>query len=349
MSASLTQLPVYGRKYQIDVLVPQPDGSNKLYTLASDSFEPNALRVTFDIYQIAFQVYWYADIVIYNLDELITEQFLSASMQSLQVVVSAGYQNGAYGVIWSGPVFQALFDRENVVDFRTNLHCILGLQTDARNFVNQTFPAGMTQTGLITEIAKSAFTKIPVDKLSSSISPSKLPRAKAVFGKPGKYFSEIATDNGMTWWLSQKGLTMGGLNDDDIPSTPSLTFSPPVENAANMAGNAPTNLTNGVIIGTPQQTQFGVAFRVLLDPRVQVNKPFVVVKIDNSQIRVLRQQISANDSRGYPRLLDQDGIYIVGAVRFIGDSRGNDWYADIEGYTSTLSKQAFMAAVVAGV
>jgi hypothetical protein len=343
MSTSLAQLPLYGRWYEVTVGVPQANGSTTIFTVASSAFEPEALRVTFDIYQIAFKSYWYADIVIYNLDQATTQQFLGTGMQSLQVTVSAGYQNGAQGVLFSGPVFQATFDRENVTDFKITLYCVIGLWPDARNTINKTFALGVKQTEIISGIAESAFSKIPVDKISSRISPKQLPRAKTVFGKPGDFFSNIAIDNGMTWWLSQKGLAMGSLNDDDIPTTPSLTFSPPVEPSTNTAGAATTTLTNGAIIGTPQQTQYGVAFRVLLDPRVQVSKPFVVVKIDNSQIRVLQREIGV-----LPRLLDQDGVYVVNAVRFTGDTRGNDWYADIDGVTTTLAKQDFLAAVVAG-
>lgn len=337
MSTSLAQLPVYGRKYQVDVTVPQSDGSSKVLTAASDSFEPEALRVTFDIYQPAFQVYWYADIVLYNLNQETTQQLLGAGMQNLQVTVSAGYQNGAYGVIFSGPVFQPLFDRENVTDFKVTLHCIIGLWSDTRNVINKTIAAGAQQTEIVNAIANSAFNPIQVDRLSSKISTNKLPRAKTMFGNPGTYFSDIAADNGMTWWLSQKGLNIKGLNDPDIPTTPSLTYSPPVKSNQQTPGAAQTSSTNGVIIGTPQQTQYGVSFRVLLDPRLQV---FTVVKIDNSQIRILKKQIGE-----FPALLDQDGTYLVGAVRFIGDTRGNDWYADVDGYTTTIAKQNLLAAI----
>lgn len=334
MSSSPTQLPLFLRKYNVDVLVPQADGSNKVLTVASDQFEV-PLKVTFDIYQPAFQSYWCAEIVIYNLDQQTTQEFLSVGMQNLQVVVSAGYKQGSYGVIWSGPVFQPLFDRENVTDFKITLNCILGLWANTRNSINLTVAANLRQTDVVMAIANSAFSKIPVVALSSNISDKKLPRGKTMFGNPGTYFSQIATDNGLTWWLSQKGLTMKGLNDPDIPTTPSLTYSPPV--TSNQQSGAQSSSTNGVIIGTPQQTQYGVSFRVLLDPRLQV---FSVVKIDNSQIRLIKKQVGE-----LPYLLDQDGIYVVGAVRFTGDTRGNDWYADIDGYTTVLAKQSYLARI----
>lgn len=345
------QMPFYGRRFQVSVVVPQASGDQEIITVASESFEPEALRVTFDIYQRAYQIYWYADIVIYNLDQATTSKLLGAQLQFLQVVVQAGYQHGAYGTIWSGPVFQPLFEREGVTDNKLTLHCILGLHELTRNYVNKTFAAGIQQLDLVMEIAKNSFNPIPVNSsgISTSLSKAKSGKAITVFGNPSDYFTQVAKANNMSWWLDSKGLKMGFPGDGGEPQisvTPQLTFAPPVLPSPNTAGPVPAPKADGIIVGTPVQTQYGVSFRVLLDPRLQVSYPFMRVKLDFSQIR--RQKLVLDPNQSGPAkltLLDADGTYIVAGVRFSGDTRGSEWYADVDGYSDTLGKMALLQAI----
>lgn len=340
---SATNFPLYLRKYKITVALPAGNGQQTVINIASSDQEPRALRVRFFIEQLAWRVYWYADIEIYNLDQVTTQLLLGQQMQSLEVTVQAGYQQGAFGTIWSGPVYQALFDRENATDFKITLHCILGLTELSRNFTDQTFASEITQTEMLQQIAAQAFTRIPVDKVSSDLKSVKLPRGKTVFGNPTKYFDQIAEDNNMAWWLGKTGLAMGTPDEDiDLNIPPSLTFAPPILPEPNLAGGQSVP-SNGIIVGTPVQTQYGVSFRALLNPAVQVQKPLLAVKIDNTQIR--RQKLVIGDNAAKLTFLDQDGTYIVGGTRFIGDTRGNDWYVEIDGYAISLGRMQLLQAL----
>ena len=69
--------------------------------------------------------------------------------------------------------------------------------------------------------------------------------------------------------------------------------------------------------------------RVLLDNRLRVKMPAQQIKIDNTVIRQNPLQPGTNST-----ILTQDGVYIVGGVRHIGDSRGHEWYSEITGLTS---------------
>lgn len=343
---STTPIPVFGRKYKVDVLVPQSDGSTTTITVSSDTFEPEALRVTFDVYQRAFQERWFAEICIYNLDQATTQMLLGANAQDLQVVVAAGYATGvyqAYNTIWNGPVFQALMDRENVVDYKITLVCTTGLLELTRNLINKSFAAGINQADLVQKIADLAFSKIPVGSngISSSLKPQSMSRGTTAFGNPGSHFTDIAVDNQMQWWLGSDGIAMKSLSDN-APASPSLTYAPPAMPGINAAGNSNSTPADGVIIGTPQQTQFGVSFKVLLDPRLQIKSDaWLVVKIDNSLIRFAKKQIGDT----VLNVLDQDGVYAVGGVRFTGDTRGNDWYAEVDGYTTYQAKAQILQQI----
>src|SRR5947209_6671930 len=100
------QNPLFGRYYKLDVSIPNGagNGGTTVLTLASNSFEPEALRMTFDVQLYAFQAYWYAEICIYNLDQATTQQLLAQPQtgaaalgqikQGMVATLSAGYQNG---------------------------------------------------------------------------------------------------------------------------------------------------------------------------------------------------------------------------------------------------------------
>jgi len=358
----MNNLPLYGRAFELSVtLPPDASGNQEVITLASDSFDVSP-RVTFDIVTPAFQTYWSADICVYNLDQNVVEKITQGVVtapsssqpsqatvtQGMIVTLSAGYQSGNYGVIWQGPVFQAMYERENAVDLKLTLYCLISFYEVNRQFVKDTIAAGFTQEQQlqrIIQLTTSQGTLNPATiesfKVSPNISQQKLPRGKVVFGSPGKYFTEIAEGNNMQWWLTHKGLNFGNPAEDVTQAgTPKIVFSPPTLPGLNTTGPQLFNSTaNGIIVGTPQQTQQGVSFRALLDPRVVVEKPLLTVKIDNSQLRLQKRQLNQ-----YIGVLDQDGIYVVGGARFRGDTRGNDWYVDVDGYTVINNALAFFAA-----
>lgn len=344
-NSATSTIPLFGRRYNI-VIQGVPGGD---ITVASDTFEPEQLRVTFDVYQAAYQVFWWAEVDIYNLSEETNSAIMAAvaapNSQAITVKIDAGYQalSAGYGTIFNGPIFQTLFERENTVDTKLTMHCILGLGPLARNGINNTFAAGLTQAQLFNEIAKVAFSTIPVSKVSPSVkADNKLSRGKTVFGNPSRYFSQIANNSNMQWWLDKQGLNMTGVNDTDIPSSPSLTFSPPSLPLQNSIG-ASFPPGNGVIVDTPQQIPFGVRFKALLDARVQVTNPYLCVKIDNTLIRKMKAFIDPSGNQwAQITVLDKDLIFIVNGIRFIGDTRGNPWYVEVNALTRSISKTTLM-------
>lgn len=336
-SSNLAQLPLYGRKYLLLVKFP-PDaaGNQTVLKISDSSFEPEALRVTFDVYTPAWQNFWYADISIYNLDESKTLQLLGNNTQGptgikegMEVILYAGYLNGNYGVIWDGFVMQPLWDRENVTDFKVTLHCVIGLPDLTRNFINNTYGgsvAGVSQLDLLSKMAKDCFRPIGIQPgaISGTVNNTPLPRGKTVFGNPKRYFNWVAADNNMMAWLDAKGLKMADLgNVNDISKDDVVVYTPQTG-----------------IIGTPVQTQYGADFRFLLDPRIQAKKPLMQIKVDNTIIRQQKKEVGVP-----PGLLDQDGQYIVQAVRHVGDTRGQEWYTEVIGITSLNGKAALIQAI----
>jgi hypothetical protein len=213
-------------------------------------------------------------------------------------------------------VFQPTFVRENVTDYKLTLHCILGLlQATSGQIMNVAY-AGTTQTEAVLGMIKSL--GLTSDYISPNISTKVLPRDKFIFGNAQDYFNGIAKDNDMVWFLAQRGLgdsatggiSFGALSDGIGSDTkPGFIYTP----------------TTG-LLGTPVQTQYGVDFSVLLDPRIKAQLPLLSVGIDQAIIQQFQTQPG---TVAWP--LQLTGTYVVVDVRHRGDSRGDLWQTDITG------------------
>jgi hypothetical protein len=352
-STGTTPGPLFGRKWQLDVT--SPSGGQVLSIKSTDLDQP--LRMTFEVHTQWYQWFWWADIRIYNLNSQTSNWVLSQGntagnstatpaastagpiQQGMKVVLQAGYQDPSmYGIIFEGTVLQPLFDRLNSTDFVITLHCVVGLNEDTRNFVNQVYDKGVDPLTMVKKMAAACYHPISVGTLAPRLSGKPLSRAKVVFGNPGKHFSEIADSTNLQWWLDGRGFTTGTsatLQFGDLvkqfPSSPKYTFQ-----AANTTPSASGNICS--IIGTPTQTQYGVNCRLLLNPNVIITNPVMAIKIDNTVIQQLQRQIGDISTIG---ILSPTGTYAVIGARYIGDTRGTDWYTDVTGFLG----QGYLAAL----
>jgi hypothetical protein len=331
-TAPITYSRFYGRKFQLQVTLPSGDVLN----IPATPTQPDQFRIVFNVFTVFYQVYWWADIDIYNLDQFATTQLIQGAgttqpliKQGMTATLSAGYVNGNYGIIWQGPVFQARFTRQDVTDFKITLHCLLWLDPLGRTTVNSAYSASQAQTDLIQQAANLAFnSSIPVT-ISPNATSVKQSRGGVVFGSARQLFNDFADQNNMQWFVNQRGLNIARVDDNIATDTAAKVYSPP-----NAIGQPPPS-ADGLIIGNPEQTQYGVRFRVLLDPTVYVKYPAQLVNINNSQIVMLKRALGE-----YLNVLDQNGTYIVMGVRYYGDTRGQAWYTDIDGLTSVNGKWA---------
>lgn len=272
--------------------------------------QSGALQVTFNINRPGYQAFYYGDIVIYNLNGSTEREIIK---EGNRVVVEAGYIEGAYGKIFDGQVFQVFRERENVVDYKLTLHCLDGMGIFDNNMVSFTVYAGTDQRSQIASIAANATKPIPLGTVSQNIDTKVLPRGKTFFGQPKDYFRDIANYNNAQCFIHDGQVHMTKLSDGpQLAADEAIVFTP----------------TTG-LIGTPQVTQDGVQFTVLLDPRVKIVNPSMLVKLD---MTLLRKQLLKIGQ--LPTLLDNDGLYQVVSVAHRGDTRGNEWYTDIVGCTT---------------
>jgi hypothetical protein len=315
MSSSSVGLPLFGRAWQLTI--KNSDGTTVQFGTTpspGNPFVPEPLQITFDI-KMAIQGWWTAEIVIYNLNGPTEQEVL---VQGNTITLDAGYQNKQYGTIFQGTIYQPLWERENGTDYKVTLLCVCGLIEDGKNFVNQTIASGYTQRQLVAQMAAAC--RFPLDASNvDPLSSMKQTRASTYFGQPGDHFQDIADFNNANMWFSNLAINIGTLAQQN--TLPTISYGP---------GTG--------LLGTPQQTQEGVEMIVNLDPRpvlrsqVQLNENVVIAQL-------------ARSFPSYPTILDKNGLYIVGRINHVGDSRGNTWDTRITGFVNAASILSLQAGI----
>jgi hypothetical protein len=316
---TVSKNPLFGRAYEL-IVTPSPaaTGTPQPITISSSAWEPEALRITFEVYLPAFKSLWFAKISIYNPTPELASILV---VPGATVVLKAGYQNPGSGIIFQGTCYQPLFERENVVDQRITMMCYVGLKEALGNFASFSGSPGMSQVAIVQQAIASANTPMKLGSIdTTAISPTKLPRARAFFGDPKALIDSVAYGNNMQSWYGFDGVNIGTMERND--SNADITYS-----------------SNNGIIQTPQQTENGVNFRVLPDPRLRVSNPPMQVRIDNTAIA----RLATDPRNSFNPILDPNGLYIVMGLLFYGDSRGNDWFTEIVGVTSIGGRMAMIA------
>lgn len=312
-----SQNPLFGYAWELSIdTSPDGDGTSETITVSSSSWDPEALRIVFDVDMPAFRSLWFAKVSIYNMNAATAQKVIT---QGMNLTLKAGFQTQPYGTIFEGVIYQPLWEREGVVDFKLTLMCYTGLAEIIGNFASVRGSAGSIQSGLIAQIAQASQTPVAIDQLSTALLPqSALPRPRPFFGDPNEFFERVAAGSNLQQWVGFRGLNM-----TDVQATAgsdTIEYSP----------------TTG-ILGTPVQTQDGISMRVALDARLQTLNPAMQVKINNAVIRQLEKYPG-----DFPTILDKDGLYLVMGVRHVGDSRSDTWYTEITGCTSTGGKLAII-------
>lgn len=343
-------IPFFGRAYSLTITPNQGPSAGTPIVVSSDSFQPNALRFSFEVTQYAWSEFWHAEITIYNADGPITDGpsagvnlYKAIINEGDKVILCAGYQAdypdaAAIPSIFEGPIFYTIQDRVDVVDKRLILHCILTRVLTVQNFINDTLPALSTRFSQAQMIAQKSITPIGINgsAVQSALDTAqrttpitygadKLPRGKSYFGNPHHYLRAIADQGNLLSWFDKTNWNVQSLVENELGPL-AATYGP-----VNPMGGPPATV-GGVtlsLIGQPQQTQLGVNFRVLLDPNVQVRMPLPQVAI---QLEFVRQApIAYPIPQGQIAPVPLVDNYVVVGVRFSGDTRGNAWYSDITG------------------
>jgi hypothetical protein len=293
--------------------------------LVTDAQDNEALNVsdlhcTFEVHKKRNNGGFYAVCRIYNLN---TETEDKLVMEGDRLIIEAGYiaqtseestaedgstvttyQDLQYGKIFDGKIVWPSRSRDSNVDYVLTLMAIDGDQPLNLNFISKTVNRGLNSRKILETVAKDSEEATPVNSISDGLSSQALPRGKVFFGKPYKYVQDVCRGNAASFYIEDGSLNVTRLQD--VKKDEAIVVTPETG-----------------LIGTPQQVQFGVSFKLLLNPAIHLES---LIQIKNVQVN---EATTTPGQQVQP--LDDDWVYQVCELTHIGDTRGNDWYTEIQG------------------
>ena len=238
---------------------------------------------------------------------VLTDEQASAAKASGQTVTSQTVDvELQYGKIFDGQIIWSSRSKESNVDYVLTLTAIDGDSPLHLNFIKKTVNKGLNQRQALQTVCDSAEKKIPTNMgtITDGLSMQALPRGKVFFGDPTDYIADICRGNAADYYIEDGNLHVTRLQD--ISNNEALVVTPDTG-----------------LIGMPQQTQFGVAFKLLLNPAIHLG---TLVKLKNSEVN--EAQVSPGQQQAP---LDDEWIYRVTALTHSGDTRGTTWYTSCQG------------------
>lgn len=246
---------------------------------------------------------------IYNLSDQTAQ---SIEKEYTRVVLQCGYGD-ELGVIFDGTIKQVRRGRESPVDTYLDILAADGDVGLNDTIISKSIAAGSTPADRI----KSA-----IDAMAKSgVSLGYLPETESVALARGVVQYGMARDI-LRSEVAGAGMSYS-IQNGQLIFIPLDGFLPGEE----VVLTAVTGM-----IGLPEQTEYGVKVRCLINPRLGIGSK---LKIDNKSIQSLPpQNLSASGQTAFQSTLltaplNSDGSYRIYVLEHTGDTRGNDWYSDL--------------------
>lgn len=260
---------IFGRKYRITVTDAQGNG-----------IDVSQLRCTFNIVKTIQMQPNTSEITIYNLNAQ-TEN--SIMLYGSRVTVEAGYEGSQFGLIFDGDILQTIREKEDSTTYKLT---ILALDSDrAINFeiANYSIVRGQTARSIVNNMLSKAQYPVFLGSISDKLDSTALTRGKVMFGKTSDYLRQIAKTYSLQYYMDDGKLNL--INMEDLPEGEAFELSP-----------------ESGLIGTPQQTDYGISGQCLLNPQIKLN---TLIHIDNSLVRA--KQINVNGNNTVPGATAESG------------------------------------------
>lgn len=236
------------------------------------------------------------------------------------VTLQAGYENGNFGIIFSGTIKQTVTGKERNVDSYVDIWGADG--DDFYNFavISQSLQAGQTPEQVINALVGAASVNGgPPIKFAGDASgliagsaagtATALSRGKVLFGMSRDYARDWTKKYGFRWSIQNGKFTLVQIDG----------YRP---------GEAVVLSSTTGLIGVPEATQEGVRVRALLNPLIRIGCLVQIAKSDINQITTQQQGLTFS-TFATASVATAAGFYRVMQAEFSGDARGNDWYVDL--------------------
>lgn len=284
-----------------------------------EGLDLSELRVQFQVRQSDFETPNNAVIRVFNPSANTAQRIRK---EFTEVTLQAGYQNGAYGIIFQGTIKQVLSGRNSQTE--TYLDIFAGDSDALYNFgmANQSIAAGTDPKAQIALLSKQMGAQVGDVTFNTGLQANI--RGKTMYGMARNMIRNLARSGGATWSLQNGKVTV-------IPLT------------GYAKGEAVVINSQTGMVGLPQQTEEGIRVTCLLNPKIVIGTQ---VQIDQSAVqRAGLNQFSGQiqqaaffnaDQTQVAQLLQNnfppvtnDGFYYVMVAEHEGDTRDNDYYTTL--------------------
>lgn len=270
------------------------------------------MSLRFEIKDWTVQTPRNAFVRIYNLSDATAQQILGSLGKMLRI--TAGYE-GNSGQIFQGDIKFVRKGKENPTDTYCDIFAADGYKGYTKSHTNTSVKAGSTGKDIYDACLKDmAKFGLSPGYVADAVKQIKYPRQSVLYGMTRDFLRTLAQSKQCTWHILNGKVNI-------VPAGGTLP------GASTIVLNSQSGL-----IGLPEQTPFGITARILLNPQVDIHS---IVQIDEKSI----QRAAYNPATGQGEVAQSvpnlspvnlvDGTYHVLSVSHIGETRGNDWYADI--------------------
>lgn len=319
----------------------------------------NGQGVSLSDFKVTFQIEWadtkwprVANVKIYNLSTDTTNKILGEEFAKMRII--AGYDGIApdvdasqvgvareispdkvgqssgqnYGLIFEGDIRFTVTGKDNITDSWVLVQAIGDHEAFLYANTITTLSAGYTVADLYAATMKDFNAFGVTQGITGEMPATVFPRGRTIYNASRNVMDEIAKMCSATWQLV----------DGQVQMVPENNY---IHEAVVL--NADTGL-----IGMPQQTMGGgVNVRCLINPNIRING---LIQLDQasvyravvsngdiaqSQARIGTSEYNGNvesdtlPSKAQAASIATDGVYIVKAIDYTGDTRGQSWYMDL--------------------
>lgn len=279
----------------------------------SGDLDVSGMRIRFIIFRKIIQTPNSGWFRIYNLSKDTASKIASPNTIGKTVKLEAGY-NDNIGPIFQGQIVYAVTGRESPTDTYVDVYCADGGKGINEATAQKTFDPGSKQEDHVNYLLQQFGDVDDIQKgVIRGLSDMKYPKAVTLYGRASDMMRNIAKSNEATWWVDMGKLYHVPLKNDQQTNKPFGTITL----------NANTGL-----IGMPQETTEGIIVTALINPSYELDVELV---IDEKSINRGPWDLSlagqVQSAFAYSNLGTADGQYVIDAIEYRGDTRGQEWYA----------------------
>lgn len=319
--------------------------------------DQNGQGVSLSDFKVTFQIEWadtkwprVANVKIYNLSTDTTNKILGQEFAKIRIIAGydglepavdasqvgiareispdeVGQTNGQnFGLIFDGDIRFTVTGKDNITDSWVLIQAIGDHEAFLYARTKTTIAAGYTLADLH-QVTMQGFNAFGVTQgITGDMPTTVFPRGRVLYNASRNVMDNIASQCNSTWQLI----------DGQVQMVPEDKY---IHEAIVL--NADTGL-----VGMPQQTMGGgVNVRCLINPNIRINGLIQLdqasvyrASLGNNEVAQSPGRISEVDENGNRVLtgttsqaasIATDGVYIVKAIDYTGDTRGQAWYMDL--------------------